>query len=74
MAEWGSAANSSTGHEQAFIVDNSEAGNMSMLSNAAKTLDQAVLADEAAPDTAQEDPVRNIATRACLSCRRLKVC
>jgi hypothetical protein len=77
MAEWGTSTNSATGHDQAFIVDISEAGNMSMLSNPAGSPNQPnepVMADEAAPATAQEDQVRTIAARACLSCRRLKVC
>lgn len=73
MAEWGTPVNSNTatGPDQAFVVDNSEAGNMSILSNLTQA---SPTAGETAPVEGKDDQPRVVALRACLSCRRLKVC
>jgi hypothetical protein len=73
MTEWGTSISPAAGHEQAFVVDNCEAGNMSILSNPAGSPNQAMVTDVTEPATGKEDQVRTTASRACLSCRRLKV-
>jgi hypothetical protein len=73
MAEWGTPANPATGHGQAFVVDNSEVGNMSILNPAGNPNQSNAGADETGPAASKEDQPRVIASRACLSCRRLKV-
>ena len=85
MPEWGTPVNSSnaiptTGPEQAFVVDTSEAGNMSMLSNAAGSspvqtphLSGVGETTPAAVVVGNDDQPKVVASRACLSCRKLKV-
>ena len=79
MTDWGTSANRTSGQDETFVVEDSEAGSTSVLSNAARSPDQhnePIMADDPtpAPATAQADQIKgNIATRACLSCRRLKV-
>lgn len=74
MAEGTASTNPPTSPDQAFVVDNSEAGNMSLLSKPTGSPNQAdVMAEGTAPAAGKEDQPRTFAPRACLSCRRLKV-
>lgn len=75
MAEWGNPGNPASRPDQAFVVDNHEAENMSMFGNQATSPNQAnAVAEEAVAATVKEGQPKSIALRACLNCRRAKVC
>lgn len=74
MADWSNPVDPSSGHET-FVVDNGDGDDMRMLSNSASTPNHSAMADDTASPAGNDDQqVRTVPTRACLGCRRLKVC